>query len=412
MFINSLSSSADSVISILIDRLIARLLKSVNKEALIIIKLIDKWYKIKQALDQQRCERDRAAGLETSKKKEKASIAAQQHQAERTFIAEIARVAGWSEKDLHFDDEAHAHLSPRAYQEARRQHHQQLLKQANAFVQAQVARIVADPEHLKQALGETPLTAPENPATLTVDDLNPVKPPDAGRGFAPAYGKRAAEHTPGGVTALQDEVAEIKNQRPELQRRMIENRQKTAQSLKDELKNQRPSAPPPVSNDAVPMNQVLGLLKQQKALKHELKLAQQARQKVDEATNLEEIKAYNIEVGGRPVEDDEILQDVQDQLRTAQTRALLAEVKKISAGQFPEQALSRHLGAGAQAAIDAPSLTVTGQNLIDRSVVDVLGMEGAARALAHRLRATLDASEMETLYQALSDYTIYQLILL
>jgi hypothetical protein len=42
--VNSLSSSADSVISILIDRLIARLIKLLIKEAPIIIKLNDKWY--------------------------------------------------------------------------------------------------------------------------------------------------------------------------------------------------------------------------------------------------------------------------------------------------------------------------------------------------------------------------------
>lgn len=209
--------------------------------------------KIKQALDKQRRDRDRAAGLETSKKKEKDAIAAHQLQAEKTFIAEVAKTAGWTEKDQVFDDEAYAHLSPRAYQEQRQQHHRQLLKQAHAFVETQVAQALADPESLKQALGETPLVAPADPATLTVEDLDPVKPPDRGLGFAPAYGKRAAEHTEGGSAAIQAEVAEIKNQRPELQRRMIENRQKTAQALKEELQSQRLPEPPKAKTDAVPL---------------------------------------------------------------------------------------------------------------------------------------------------------------
>ena len=362
--------------------------------------------KLRQAEAQRQRERDREAGLETSKKAEKEKIAAAQRTQEKEFIATVAKAAGWTEQDTRFDHEQYAHLSPRAYQKMRQQHHREVVARAQDFVEQQAQQLLADPEHLKQALGEVPLTAPKDPTALTVNDLDPVKPPDSGRGFAPAYSQRAD----GGKEAVQAEAAQLKQERQEAhpeRKRALESRQATRAHLKEELENQRPPAPPPAPT-AVTLapDQIMDLMKAQKALKKQRQQAQQARQKVDEAANLEEIKAYNLEVGGRHIEDDEIVQDLEDALRTTQTRALLAEAKKVSGGQSPAQALSRHLGAGAQAALDALSLTVAGHGLLDRSVVDVLGMEGAARAIAHRLHATLDAKEMETLQQALGDYHV------
>ena len=361
--------------------------------------------KLRQEEAKRQRDRDREAGLETSKKKEKEAVAAVQRDEERQFIAAVAQKAGWTEKDLAFDHEQHAHLSPRAYQEVRNQHHRAILKQATTFVDEQVAQMLADPAQLKQALGEVPLTAPKDPAVLTVNDLDPVKPPDTGRGFAPTYRQRAE----GGQAAVQAEAAQIQQERldahPE-RKAALDTRKATRDQLKQELETQRPPEPPPRPTETLPVAEVMDLLKQKKQLQKQLQKTQQARQQIDAAATLNEIKAYNLEVGGQPIEDDEIVQDLEDALRTTQTRALLAEAEKVSAGQSPEQALSRHLGAGAQAAVDALALTVAGQGLIDRSVVDVLGMEGAARAIAHRLHATLAANEMETLQQALGDYHI------
>ena len=365
---------------------------------------------LRQAEAKRQRERDRAAGLETSKKKEKEAVAAHQRDQEKTFIAGVAKAAGWAEKDTRFDHEQYAHLSPRAYQEVRNQHHTQLLQQAKAFVDQQAQQLLADPEHLKQALGETPLVAPQDPTALTVNDLDPVRPPDRGLGFAAGYGTRAAAQTEGGRDAVQAEAQQIQEARLEAhpeRKAALASRKATAQQLKEELEHQRPPAPPPAPRpEAVPVPQVMDLLKQRKALDQATKAAQQARKKIDEASTLEETKAYNLEVGGRHIEDDEIVQDLEDALRTTQTRALLAEIKTVSDGKTPHQVLARHVGAGAQAAIDALALTVAGHGLLDRSVVDVLGMEGAARALAHRLHATLDAKELETLQQALGDYHV------
>lgn len=360
--------------------------------------------KIQQALDKQRRERDRAAGLDASKTAEKNKIAAAHHQEEKQFVADVAKIAGWTDADLAFPHDRYAHLSPRAYQEMRARHHRERVKQAQDYIQRQAAQLLADPDHLKQALGEIPLTA-SDPATLSVQDLDPVKPPDRGLGFAPTYGQRAE----GGKEAVRAEAAQLQQERLEAhpeRKAALARRQETAAQLKQELEHQRlPAASaPPV--DALPADQVMALLKRQKQLDRATKAAREARQQVDAANTLQEVKAYNLEVGGQHVEDEDVIQDVQDQLRTIQTRALLAEVAKVSEGRPPDQALERHLGAGAQAALDALSLTVAGHGLVDRSVVDVLGLEGAARTLAHRLRATLDASEMENLQQALSDYHV------
>ena len=192
-----------------------------------------------------------------------------------------------------------------------------------------------------------------------------MKPPDAGLGFIPDYRQRVAKDG----AAVHAEVAKIKQQRqaatPE-HKAVLDSRKATRDQLKQELENQRlPESPPVPVAETLPAADVVDLLKQRKQLDKQTKQAQQTRQQINAAATLEEIKAYNLEVGGKPIENDEIVQDLTDELRTMQTRALLAEVKKVSAGQSPEQALERHLGAGAQAAVDALALTVAGHGLID-----------------------------------------------
>lgn len=366
--------------------------------------------KINMALEQQRRERDRKAGLETSKAQEKDAVKQQQHAAEKRYIAQVAKAAGWTEQDTAFPHEQYAHLSPRAFQAMRNQHHAALVDKAAEFIKQQKDQVLGDPERLKEALGEVPLTAPDA-KTLSTNDVLAVKPSDAGAGFAADYGKRAADKTEGGKPALAQDIAEAKQAHrealPEPVQRGIIKRKETAAKLKDELKDQRPPEPPSAApGKALETRTVLDLIKAEKELIQSNRASQKANRAIDEAKTLDEVKAYNLHAGRRPVEDAEAQQDLQDQLRTIQTRALLDAAKGVSEGQDPANALSRHIGVGAQAAADALALTVAGHGLIDRSVLDVLGMEGGARAIAQRLHQTLIAKERAELLGALEDYHV------
>lgn len=367
----------------------------------------------KKQLEQQRIAADKEAGIHTGKTAAKAAISAQTQEAQRNLIEHVARMAGWKEAETTFPAEKYQHLSTKAYAAMQAKHHAGLLKQARQFIDLHRQQTLADSDRRAEALGAIPLTAsPDAPETLTVNDLDPVRPPDRGLGFNPDYRARA-EAEAGGAEQLDMDVRTQRDDQatasgrepadPAAQQESAERRRDTAAELKAELEAQAPPPKPKVSLETAQLNtqQVIDLLAADKQLRNIEKQAREAKGKIDEAKTLDEAKAYNLTLGERP-SGDEIVQDLKDQLKTGQTVAFLQRIEKAGS----EDDLVRHVSAGAAAAANSVGLTLGGQALIDRSVIDVLGVSGAAQVIARQLHSQLSPEDLDDALAAMEAHHV------
>jgi hypothetical protein len=87
------------------------------------------------------------------------------------------------------------------------------------------------------------------------------------------------------------------------------------------------------------------------------------------------------------------------------TQAFLSEFKRL-AGEKPEETLGKHIGIGAYNSINSLALAVGGEALVDRSVVDVLGIAGAAQVLARRIHTDLP-EDVERITEGVQDFHLH-----
>lgn len=358
--------------------------------------------KARRELAKKQAARDKELGIAKPKAAKKAEIVARRQQHQREFIATVAAAAGWRKEQTEFKTEDHAHLSPEAYQAVQRQHHASLLKKAKAFVAQQRAELLADADKKAEAFGAVPLTAPKDrPEALTVNDLDPVKAPDAGIGLSHDYAERAVEKA-GGADDLKAEVDALREPKAG---GGGDKRREMAEQIKRELAELKIPDTPLPDPKSLDTRQTLGLLAAEKRLRQAERAMSKAMAAIDKAEDIKEIQAYNVEVG-EPPDDASVIRDLQDIARTEQTVSFLKMAEEAGEGIPPEQALYRHIAAGASNALSAAGLTIAGQALVDRSVVDVLGIAGAAQVAARQLHATLTPDELETVKSALDDYHV------
>ncbi|MEY8688461.1 MAG: helicase-related protein [Leptothrix sp. (in: b-proteobacteria)] len=327
---------------------------------------------------------DKEAGIYESKKKVQDQIRDQKRKHEREFVQTVAEAAGWDKKAVEPDETALATLSDAARQKALNEHHRSTLAAAKEFVQQQRQRLATDHEARAEAgIGEVPLTAPA-PEQLSVEDIAPVQTGTSGLGFAPEYEKRAEAN---GLT--KDELKkEVEAAKPltDDQRKAKIKRGEAAKEIKKELEQIRDPVPKNVAPDLIDAKKAADLLRAEKKLKALVQKAKAANKEVAEAKT--EPKAFVLEVAPDPDEEKKIEQELDDELRTIATHNFLSEVGKIAGGD-PQATLGKHIGVGAYNAINAVALAVGGDALIDRSVVDVLGIAGAAQVLARRVQRDL-----------------------
>lgn len=339
---------------------------------------------------------DKAAGLVESKKKARENIRRQTREHERKFVQAVASTMGWEPKSLEFPEDTVAELSDAAQAKLRNQHHSKLLERANEAVNVQRQHLVNDAAARMEAdIGEIPLEVAD-PAQLSVEDLNPVKPEGSGLGFAPKYAERAEDAglKPEDLKAEAGAARQAKQATmTPAQRNAAVARGDTAKMVAAEIKSIRE----PVVLDApiqlADAKKAVELLKQQKMLRQLHKKAQAANREVDKSAA--EPKAYVIEYTADPDFDAKIEADIAGDLRTMKTRAFLSEFNKL-AGEAPGESLGKHIGVGAYNSINSLALAVGGEALIDRSVVDVLGIAGAAQVLARRIHNDLP-QDVETI---------------
>lgn len=347
----------------------------------------------------QQRERDKAAGTYEAKQQARQAVSDQRREHEAKFIETVSGAMGWDPKEVAFQAEAYANVSPEARKQAEAKHHGEILRRANEAVEAQRARLLVDADARAEVLGEIPLESAD-PGTIAVEDLDPVSPQPAGLGYATDYKGRAEAR---GLTeqALESEAGALRERRlaelPPEQQEAARARSERAQRIRRELETVR-APEPKTGTKLADAKQAVALLRAQKELKLVQKKARAAAAEIDQAV---EPRAYVIEVGKDGL-DESVMEDLENDLRTARTRAFLAEAAKQ--GTDYEKTLARHLGAGAYNSLNALSLTAAGAGLVDRDVVDVMGIAGAAQVLARRLHADMTPDEVAEIARALEQY--------
>ena len=152
--------------------------------------------KAQRELEKQRISRDKKAGIHHGKTKQKKLIAAQRHAARRELVEQVARMAGWDKEKIEFQADKYQHLSPKAQQALQRKHEAVVFKAAKEVVKQQRQTLLADVDRREQLRGAIQLE-PTDADAISVVDLDPVKAPDSGMGFAPSYRQRAEQRAGG-----------------------------------------------------------------------------------------------------------------------------------------------------------------------------------------------------------------------
>jgi hypothetical protein len=336
-----------------------------------------------------RVEQDKKLGIHQAKAEAHRKVQAKTQEAHRAYVDGVAKVMGWDAADTKFDTAAHAEDAPAAATKAYRSHLAEMVKRADAAVKLNREQILADASVRAEAdLGEVPLES-VSPEQLSVQDLDPVRTEALGLGFSTDYGKRAAA-AGADKPAIEAEAAEIKGGDRKVTGGAIA---KNLELVRDPVRDEK------LAPKLVEAKQALDLLKLEKKRKLQEKSARAARKDID--ASVTEPKAYVLEVDDAKV-DEKVAEDVVNDLRTISTRAFLAEVSKTS--DDPAKALGRHIGVGAYNSVNALALAAGGAALVDRSVVDVLGIGGAAEVLARRLATDLSPDDFKNVADGAEEF--------
>lgn len=358
--------------------------------------------KAKTEIKKVKAARDKEQGLEKGKGKAREAVQMQKHQGQQAFIAKVAEKMGWKAEDLKAKIPENTTLL--AQKKLEQKHHSTLLEKANKAVDLQVQHLIADAQ-ARQDAGIVPIASEHTPDDqLTTADLEDARPKEkSSLGFSAHYAERAEEQGATGAD-IKKEADEKKAARQagmtDNQRSAIQVRGTIAKQVQAEITAIREPITSDVKAVLATAQDAVELIKARKAMQSLNKAAQAANKDIDDAT---EVKAYNLEVSD--ASDDQIASDIENDLRTARTTAFLSTIKKEVSD--PEKQLRQHIGAGAFNSVNGLAVAGTGAALVDRSVVDVLGIAGAAQVLARRLHADLTPDEVEKLTAGMEDYHLH-----
>lgn len=353
-------------------------------------------------------EADKAAGVHDQKLAEKGALKESVKKQREEFVKTVADVMGWDDKSMAFDEEAHAGLSEEAQAKARKEHDKDIFQRAKAAVELNRKKLLEDHDaRAESGLGEMPMQA-KDADTLSVADLDPMPEKKPGLGFSQDFGKRAADHglTPEsveaelvnvhGADAKTPEELAAKEAKATEKKDLATNIAKEVEDFK--LANPETSKPQPkVLDDA---KKAAALLKAQKKLKMVESAARQAS--IDLAgASVVESKAHVLEVSDADVEDAARKQMEQD-IKTIGAVGLLSEIDKFGG----EESLGGHVGSGAFNALNAFAQAAAGDSMIDRSVVDVLGISAASQIIARRIHKDYEAGDLDRIRQGAENYHV------
>ena len=338
--------------------------------------------------------------VRAAKRLQRQDVRAQRMVHEQALIQQVAGAMGWTGHQ--FDEAAHPNLSDNALDAARRKHHREWLSKAHAVVNRHKQALLQDADARAQALGHDPLEVGGAPLDVSDLGLEPTRKPALGArvDYTKEAEKRGASDEAiareAAGSALEPDESSVK-------------RKVSAQKIAAELEGFRsgaedaPVVPHPVAPDAPHGNldteALLGLVRAQKVAKNARKAAISANREIEEDRAPK--GAYHLAVSD--VGLDDVRADLMNDLRTASTRAFLSEVGGRY-GASVDRTLGAHMVDGAHGTINALALAVTGAPLLDRMVVDTLGIAGAAQALAAKLKGQMTRDELDDLRASLGDY--------
>lgn len=348
-----------------------------------------------RAAKKARIERDKELGLHEAKQGVRKKLADQRRAAEKEFISSVADQMGWDKAQLEFPAEKFAHLSDKAQAKLQRHHHAALLKQATKAVDQHREWLVHDHAARAEAgLGELPLVTPDA-ETVSVQDLDPVNPSGASLGYSADFAARA-DAAGASQAAIRAEIAESKPPMTDEQRSAALARGKAAEMVKDEIASIADPVAPTLQTKIDDAKKAVSLIAARKRLDGLRRQLADAGREVDAAVS--EPKAPVLELDDEKVAED-VRKQIADDLKTASTRAFLSATAEVG-----EENLRAHIGVGAYNSLNALSLTASGAALLDRSVVDVLGISGAAQVLARRLKADLSPEDYQRAADGMAEY--------
>ena len=334
-----------------------------------------------RAADQRK--KDKETGIASAKKEAHDKVKEQTREAQQSFISDVAEAMGWAPEDLKFKPPEDA--KDEDLGKLRDAHDKALMARAKAAVELNRSRLLSDADARAEAdFGDVPLNTTD-PDKLSVQDIDPVAQ-STGLGFSTDYRKRAEAK---GATdeVVSGEAAEIKKKPP--------SPLKPKGEVERGLELLRDPLGPDITPKLVGAKKALELMKLDKKRRMAERQARDAHKKISET--MEAPKAAVIEVDDAKL-DKAVADEMANDLRTISTRAFLSELGKTSSD--PVKALGRHVGSGAYNSINALALAAGGAALVDRSVVDVLGVAGAAEVLARRLHKDLTPEEIEDVTDA------------
>lgn len=348
-----------------------------------------------RAAKNARIERDKELGLHEAKQGVRKKLSDQRRAAEKEFISSVADQMGWDKAQLEFPAEKFAHLSDKAQAKLQRHHHAALLKQATKAVDQHREWLVHDHAARAEAgLGELPLVTPDA-ETVSVQDLDPVNPSGASLGYSADFAARA-DAAGASQAAIRAEIAESKPPMTDEQRSAALARGKAAEMVKDEIASIADPVAPTLQTKIDDAKKAVSLIAARKRLDGLRRQLADAGREVDAAVS--EPKAPVLELDDEKVAED-VRKQIADDLKTASTRAFLSATAEVG-----EENLRTHIGVGAYNSLNALSLTASGAALLDRSVVDVLGISGAAQVLARRLKAGLSPDDYQRAADGMAEY--------
>ena len=343
----------------------------------------------------QQAAQDKAEGLTQNKADACAVVRDQKQQQRKEYLRAVSDAMGWKDEDTRFPVEQHQNLTPAEQAQAEAAHNKALFLKAKEAVEGTRKRMQQDGEARAEAgLGEVPLTA-DDPETITVQDIDPVSPATKGLGFTADYEGRAKER---GLTDknLAEEAAAS---RPE----GAKPKKPTAEKVKAEPKAIREPGPKVDPHALVDAKSAMDILKADKKPRAAEAAAREANRKIDTVRAPVEPKAFILET--KDATDEDVASEIENDLRTIGTRAFLDAVGEVPGGA---DSLGRHIGVGAFNSVNALALATTGAAQLDRSVVDVLGIAGAAQVLARRLHTDQTAQELEQTRDAMETFHVDQ----
>jgi superfamily II DNA or RNA helicase len=349
----------------------------------------------KTAERKEQTKADKAAGIHESKQQAKANVRVQRLTHESDFVKTVAEKLGWDKSVTEFPEAEHAGLSEPAVNKLREKFHRGVLQQAREAVVQVRQHLLKDADaRMTAGLSAVPVTA-TSPDVVSVQDLDPIPTNTAGLGFSTKYTERAEK---AGQTAeeVDEQKAERQSKMSDRQRESIIKRGKLSEAIGKELEAVRDPVPDIKSNMG-DLSKAMDLLKAEKKLKQVHKKSRDAMAEINDAKA--EPKAYVLAADDE-ASDDSVKEDLSNDLRTIKTRAFLSEFHSIGGGD----SLGKFVGIGAFNSVNALALAVSGDALVDRSVVDVLGIAGAAQVLARRIHADFSAAQANRIAEGMQDF--------